>query len=112
MMQTHLACWRARLRLDNEARALEICKGLGDKSLAAEDFYLLGLQQQRMGNLAAAAESWTLGVQRDPGHAEMLAGLVRAMAQLDRFSGASFVVQQLLVQPGWKARANLLLGDI
>ncbi len=112
MMPTRLGCSHARLRLDNEARALEIYKGLGDEALAAEDFYLLGLQQERRGNLAGAVESWQLGVQKDPGHAEMLASLAQAMARLDRFSGATFVVQQLLLQPGWKERANLLLGDI
>jgi tetratricopeptide (TPR) repeat protein len=103
---------RSSLRLGDEARALSIYKGLGDEALRGEDFYLLGLNQQRRGDLTGAVTSWQLGVQQDPGHVEMLEILARSLGELDRFIPAVLVVRQLMSQPKSGATANLILGEL
>ena len=68
-------------RLGDETRAESIYKSLGDDGLEGEDFYLLGLGQQRRGDLTGAVDSWQLGVQKDPGHVAMLAYLARSLGE-------------------------------
>ena len=48
---------------------------------------------------------------KDPDHSDMLAILARSLAELDRFSGAVLVAQQLMAAWG-KSRANLVLGRL
>jgi hypothetical protein len=57
-------------------------------------------------------DSWQRGVLKDPGHAEMLEKPARTLVELDRFTAATVVAKQLMIQPGWSARANLLLGHL
>ena len=73
---------------------------------------MLGLEQHRKRDLTGAADSWQRGVAKDPNHAEMLEKLARTLAELDRFTVATVVIQQLMNQPGWDGRANLILGTI
>src|SRR5271166_792521 len=103
---------RSSLRLGDEARARSIYESLGDEALRGEDFYLLGINQHRRGDLSGAVGSWQLGVEKDASHIEMLAILASSLGELDRFIPAVLVVKQLMAQPAAGPRANLILGDL
>ena len=81
---------RASVRQGDTSRALSIYKGLGDEALEGEDFYLLGLEQHRKRDLPGRPTRGSWASRRIPDHAEMLARLARTMAELDRFTGATW----------------------
>jgi tetratricopeptide (TPR) repeat protein len=103
---------RSSLHQGNETRALSIYKQLDEKVLAAEDFFLLGLEQLRKGHLRVAIETWRRGLKKDPNHFATRAILARNLAMLDRFDEAVSTAEPLLQEPTWRVRAGAILGDL
>lgn len=103
---------RASIRQGKEATALGIYDRLGEAAMEADDFYLLGSEQSRRGNLEMANQAWKLALTREPTHAETLAATAKALAGRDQYIPAVLAIQQLLTNPDWEARANLLLGEM
>ncbi|APW61178.1 cytochrome c3 family protein [Paludisphaera borealis] len=103
---------RASLRQGKESSALAIYGGLGEDAMESDDFYLLGMEQSRKGNVDLAHQAWKLALTRNPNHPETLAATAKSLSEMDQYIPAVVTIQQLLTQPGWKARANLLLGEM
>ena len=103
---------RSSLRQDKPETALVIYDRLGGAALEAEDYYLLAMEHWRRKNVKLAIEGWEMALSMDAQHVETLAMLSRALTERDRFQDADRTARKLMRQPGWKARANLLLGEI
>jgi tetratricopeptide (TPR) repeat protein len=95
---------------DEPARA--ICERLGDGRLEPEDFYLLGHAVSRAGNKESAIQLWRRAVGKDLNHGKSWAALEHAFFELDLLSEAARAAETLSTQPGWEARAHLMLGRI
>ncbi len=98
----------ARQGRDNTAQA--IYGRLDAGAMQAEDYFLLADGLIREGRYDAAHTLLEKGLQRDPDHAEILNLLARFHAGADRLAEAADLAERLARQPGWDARAALLLG--
>jgi len=102
---------RASVRLGRDSSAMSIYRRLGPQAMLADDLCLLGIALTRTGN-DRGLEVWEQARSSDPNHAETLFELTRAYVAGDRFTDAAETGRRLGSCPGWKARAESLLGTI
>jgi len=105
----HLAA-RAAARQDQDQKAVALYQRLAAEVKDAEDFSLLGRAWMRLGQVDSAFRAYEQAQQRDPDHPEALATLAVLYLLNDRYHAAAEVAQRLARQPGWEARAQVMLG--
>jgi tetratricopeptide (TPR) repeat protein len=103
---------RASVRLGRHSSALAMYERLGPKNMMADDLCLLGIALARDGNARGALEVWEQARSAQPDHAETLWELTLAYSASDRLSEASETAHRLAECPGWRAKAESLLGAI
>ncbi len=103
---------RSQARVDRHAAAAAIYRRLGQDRMHAEDFFLEGLAKVRSGDVESALELWEKGAKAGPENAELLDHLTRLASASQRLDLAASHALMLARQPGWEARAQLLLGQI
>ena len=103
---------RALLQQQRDQPAMALCERLGDRGLEAEDFFLLGQALIRSGKKESAIQLWRRAVGKDPHHNKTWVSLAQIFFQLDLLNEAARAADLLSAQPGWEARANLMLGQI
>ena len=101
---------RASGRLGSDETAQTLYGRLGEASMAAEDFFVLGSTLERLGQVVPAVAVLERGRALDPGHAETLNGLARLYAVEGRLPEAIAAAGRLAEAPGWEARGSLILG--
>jgi Tfp pilus assembly protein PilF len=106
-----LARVAVRERRDKSARAIYSRLG-GASAMEAEDLYLTGVVMNRAGDRATARECWATGLLTDPNHPELLDEFTQLSIESRQFDRAASLARKLATRPGWKARGNLLLGQI
>ena len=102
---------RASVRSGRDTSAMAVYRRLGPEAMLADDLCLLGIALTRGGN-RRGLEVWAQALSTDPNHAETLFELTRACAADDQLSRATETGQRLASRPGWKSRAESLLGTI
>ena len=102
---------RASVDLGRDSSALLLFERIGNRSMMADDLYLLGVALSRTGNDKGSTEVWTQGLRADPDHPQILHGMIKVNLKMDRFPGGRGG-SPLAKQPAWQARANELLGRI
>jgi tetratricopeptide (TPR) repeat protein len=103
---------RALLQQGRDEPAMALCERLGDSGLEAEDYFLLGHAVRRSGKTKAAVKLWRRAVGKDPHHNKSWAALQQSFFQMDLLSESARAAEILSTQPGWEARAQLMLGQI
>ena len=103
---------RSSVRLGRDSWAMAIYQRLGLQAMSTEDLCLVGIALTRTGNRKGGLEVWEEARTADPNHAETLFELTRAYSAADQLSKATETGQRLASRPGWKARAESLLGTI
>ena len=103
---------RASVHLGRDSSALLLFERIGNRSMMADDLYLLGVALSRTGNDKGSTEVWTQGLRADPDHPQILRGMIKVNLKMDRFFEAAAEARRLAKQPAWQARANELLGRI
>jgi tetratricopeptide (TPR) repeat protein len=103
---------RASVHLGRDSSALSLFERIGNRSMMADDLYLLGVALSRTGNDKGSTEVWTQGLRADPDHPQILHGMIKVNLKMDRFFEAAAEARRLAKQPAWQARANELLGRI
>ena len=63
---------RASVHLGRDSSALLLFERIGNRSMMADDLYLLGVALSRTGNDKGSAEEWTQGLRADPDHPQIL----------------------------------------
>ena len=103
---------RASVHLGRDSSALSLFERIGNRSMMADDLYLLGVALSRTGNDKGSTEVWIQGLRADPDHPQILHGMIKVNLKMDRFFEAAAEARRLAKQPAWQARANELLGRI
>ena len=103
---------RASVHLGRDSSALSLFERIGNRSMMADDLYLLGVALSRTGNDKGSTEVWKQGLRADPDHPQILHGMIKVNLKMDRFFEAAAEARRLAKQPAWQARANELLGRI
>jgi tetratricopeptide (TPR) repeat protein len=103
---------RSLFRQGKDQAALALCGRIADNFMAAEDYFLRGQALVRRGQRELGILVWRRALGRDADHVETLLALEDVMVQLDLLSEAARAAERLAAQPGWEARAALLLGKI
>jgi len=103
---------RASVHLGRDSSALSLYDRLGDRSMMADDFYLLGIVLSRASNAQGSTEVWKQGLLVEPDHPQLLYEMIQVNLQTSRFFEAVGEAHRLAKQPGWQARAGELLGRI
>ena len=98
------------MRLGRDSTALAVYKRVGPLTMAADDLCLLGIALTRTGNAAAGLRVWEEARSAEPNHAETLWELTLAYSASDRLSEAADTARRLAECPGWRAKAEALLG--
>jgi hypothetical protein len=106
-----LARSSARLGHDDSALGL-YSRRFDERSLAAEDYLLMGLAQQRRGDAESAARSWRLVLEAPQLTPKLVEELARLHIEGHRPSEATQSAERLSRQPGWEARGLMMLGII
>jgi tetratricopeptide (TPR) repeat protein len=101
---------RAAARQDKDQRAIALYQRLAPASQEAEDFFLLGRALMQHGQIDSAYRAYEQARQRDPDHPDTLAALAGLYVFNDRHHVAAAAAERLARQPGWEARAQLILG--
>jgi tetratricopeptide (TPR) repeat protein len=102
---------RSLVQLGRDSSAMAVYSRLGQDSLAADDFYLLGIALTRTGD-PRGIKVWEQAHIAAPNHPEILFELTRAYLKDDRLVDAAVTARQLAECPGWKSQADSLLGTI
>jgi tetratricopeptide (TPR) repeat protein len=103
---------RSWFRQSRDQPALAIHGRLADELMAAEDYFLRGQALARMGQKELAILLWRQALGRDVNHIDTLVALEQLLFQLDLLNEAARAAERLSAQPGWEARAALMLGAI
>ena len=103
---------RASIRLGRDSSALTLYQRLGDRSMMADDYYLLSVALSRAGNIQGSTEAWKQGLRIEPDHPQMLYGMMHLNLETNRFFEAAGQAQRLAKQPAWQALADQMLGKI
>jgi tetratricopeptide (TPR) repeat protein len=103
---------RASVRLRRDSSAMAMFERIGPKGMSPEDLCLLGIALTRSGNAQAGLQVWEQAHSAEPDHAETLWELTLAYSASDRLSEATATARRLAERPGWKAKADALLGAI
>jgi len=103
---------RASVHLGRDSSALSLFERIGNRSMMADDLYLLGVALSRTGNDKGSTEVWKQGLRADPDHPQILHDMIKVNLKMDRFFEAAAEARRLAKQPAWQARADELLGRI
>jgi tetratricopeptide (TPR) repeat protein len=103
---------RSTARLGFSDAAQQVYGLLGEGSMQAEDFFLLGSGLARQRQVEPAIAVLEQGRGLDPGHAESLHELARLYAGSGRLGEAADAADRLADQPGWRSRGALIAGLI
>ena len=99
---------RASARQGRDSSANSLFHRLGEESLEAEDYFLLGLGLGRAGQTASAGRMWEKALSLDGDHAEALDMLARAYAASNRPDEAARLAERLAGRPGWELPGELM----
>jgi tetratricopeptide (TPR) repeat protein len=102
---------RAAARQDRDQSAIAIFSRLDVGVMDPEDFFLLGRALSSNGQNDAATKAFETARARNPDHAETLDFLCRIYYQTNRYFAAEQAAERLARQPGWEARARLMLAN-
>jgi tetratricopeptide (TPR) repeat protein len=102
---------RASVRLGRDESALAVFGRLGPRAMTPDDLYLLGIALTRTGN-SRGIEVWEKALAAQPDHPETLFALTKTYYDRDRPDAAAVTGRRLAKLPGWKGRAEALLGSI
>jgi predicted CXXCH cytochrome family protein len=104
---------RSSARLGHHDSALGLYSHrLDEQALAAEDYLLLGLAQQRSGHAEAAERSWNKALDAPHITSKLVEELARLHIEGHRPAEAIRAADRLSRQPGWEARGLMMLGII
>jgi tetratricopeptide (TPR) repeat protein len=78
--------------------------------MTAEDYFLLGRALSRTGQDDLALKALEASRDADPDRPEMLDELAQVYFRKKRPAAAEAIAKRLVREPGWEARANLMLG--
>jgi predicted CXXCH cytochrome family protein len=104
-----LARSTARLGRDNTALGL-YARRVGTRSLGAEDYLLVGQALHRQGQSEEAYRAWDRALDAGPMPAPALEELTRELLRSNRHEGAARAAERLGREPGFGARAAMMLG--
>lgn len=110
--QALLLLARSLHRQGRDESATAIYSRLPIESMTTEDYYLRGQAFLRAGQIEYAILTWRRGLGTNPNHVETLLALEEVFTRKDLLSEAARAAMTLASQPGWKARADLMLGRI
>ena len=101
---------RSLFRQGRDQTALTIQTRLADNLLTAEDYFLRGQALVRLGRKEHGILVWRQALGKDAHHVETLVALEQVFFRLDLLNEAARAAENLATQPGWEARADLMLG--
>lgn len=102
---------RSSVRLGRDDAAIAIdTQRLNETLFQAEDFMLLGWALQRRGQTAAAARAWDKVLDFAAIPPTMLDEFARIQLWYERRDAVAAAAGRLGKQPGWEARASMILG--
>src|SRR5438270_14006569 len=101
---------RAMARQDRDPSAIATYSRLELKRMTAEDYFLLGRALSRTGQDDLALKSLETARDAEPDRLETLDELAQVYFRKDRPAAAEGLARRLLREPGWEARAQLMLG--
>jgi len=103
---------RALYRQGRDQVATSISERLAEETLTAEDCFLRGEACARSGGSALAIAAWRNALELDPHWIEARVALEQLFLRSDRLNDAAREAGSLSAEPGWEARAALMLGRI
>jgi len=101
---------RAAARQDRDRNAIAIYSRLELRLLTAEDYFLLGRALSRTGQDDSALKSLEAARAADPIRPELLDELAQVYSRKGLPAATEQTALRLAQQPGWEARAQLMLG--
>lgn len=101
---------RAAARQDRDQSAIAIYSRRVVGDMEPEDFYLMGRALSRTGQFEAALKAFETARAGNPDDPNTLDFLCRLYYQTDLYDAAEEAAERLTKQPGWEARAQLMLG--
>jgi tetratricopeptide (TPR) repeat protein len=101
---------RSAAREDRDQAAIATYAQLELEQMTAEDYFLLGRALSRSGRDDLALKALEAARQADPDRSEMLGELAQVYYRKDQPAAAEAIAQRLVQEPGWEARASLMLG--
>jgi predicted CXXCH cytochrome family protein len=104
---------RSSVRLGRDSTAVSIYRNrLDDKSVEAEDYFLLGLALERTGQAEPASRAWEKVLESGQVSPRSLEELARLLIQSRRWDQAIAATERLGLEPGWEARGSMMLGTV
>ncbi len=103
---------RSLHRQSRDESATAIYSRLSLDAMTTEDYYLRGLAFLRSGQAEYAILTWRRALGTNPNHVETLEALEDVFSRKDLLTEAARAATSLSTQPGWKCRADLMLGRI
>jgi tetratricopeptide (TPR) repeat protein len=103
---------RSLFRQGRDQTALAIQTRLPNNLLTAEDYFLRGQALVRLGQKEHGILAWRQALGKDLHHVETLVALEQVFFRLDLLNEAARAARNLATQPGWEARADLMLGRV
>ncbi len=103
---------RSLFRQGRDLPAATIQSRLPDSLLTAEDYFLRGQALACAGRREHGILVWRQALGKDVNHVETLVALEEVFFGLDLLNEAARAADRLSKQPGWEARANLMLGRV
>ncbi len=101
---------RATARQDHDQQAIAIYARLDLALMTPEDYFLLGRASARTGQDESALKCLKAAKSADPNRPETLNILAEIYFRKDLQAAAEETAVRLAAQPGWEARAQLMLG--
>jgi tetratricopeptide (TPR) repeat protein len=101
---------RSSARRNEDQTAIAAYSRLELRLMTAEDYFLLGRALSRTGRDDLALKALEAARDADPDRLETLDELAQVYSRKDRPGAAAEIAEQLVREPGWEARAQLLLG--
>jgi tetratricopeptide (TPR) repeat protein len=101
---------RSTARLNRDQVAIAIYSRLDLDRMTGEDYFLLGRALARTGQDELALKTLEAARNIEPDRLEMLDELAQVYSRKDRPGAAAALAERLVQEPGWEARACLMLG--
>jgi len=108
---TRLAA-RSSARQDRDQAAIATYSLLDLQLMTGEDYFLLGRALSRTGQDELALKALEAAREADPDRLEMLDELAQVYSRKDRPAAAAALATRLIREPGWEARAQMMLGTV
>jgi tetratricopeptide (TPR) repeat protein len=102
---------RAAAQRDRDESAIAIYSQLNASLMETEDYFLMGRALSQTNQIDRAIKALEMARIENPDHSETLDLLCRIYYQTNRYFAAEKVAERLARQPGWEARARLMLGN-